>query len=808
MSAVDELRLAARALRRSPPFAIVSIASLAIGIGANVTVFSLANTLLFRPLPVPAPERLARIGRTTPDVRFGALSFPEYREIARDLTSAADLVGHFPNSAILTGPDGPSAVWLELVSSNYFAALRVRPMLGAAFAAVDDGVPGANPVIVISARLWRERFGADTSAVGRAVRLNGRPFTIIGVAPPDFLGTFTGFAIEGWVPVSMQGVVSPGSGSLDRRDDRFLMLIAARHPGTRDAALRATLGVIARRLQSAQANPREAVRLELARAGGVHPFVAGIVRAFVGLLQGIVLLVLVIACVNLANVLLVRASTRQRELAVRAALGASRWRLARLPLIEALLIALGGGALGLVFAVVAGRTLERLDLPVGLPLGLRMGLDGTVVLMAIGVTTVTAMLFGGAPAIAAARASRLATLRVAGATTDRGRGRLRSTLVCVQVAVAAVLLVGSGLAVRSLRESTLLDPGFSPARVHVIAASPDLLGYDDERGRALWEDIVARASRVPGVEGASLALFVPLGSRGDQLTIAPADRRQADRPFAYNFVRPGYFELLGIRIVAGRDFTPADDRRAPDVVVVSAAMATRFFGTENVVGRSVRIVDRAGRARTATVIGVVRNIKIRSMGEPPAPLAYLPFGQWYRPDMVMHVRVAANADRVIPRVVEQIRAAQPDLALDIQSMSRATEFSMIPLRVAGAVLGFCGAVGVLLAALGVFGLVAYAVSLRGREIGIRVALGADRAALTRFVGLQAFRPVAIGLAIGLALSIGLGGAIRGLLVGIQPIDPISLISATLLLVAAAAAALITPLRRAFAIDPVGVLRSE
>jgi len=310
------------------------------------------------------------------------------------------------------------------------------------------------------------------------------------------------------------------------------------------------------------------------------------------------------------------------------------------------------------------------------------------------------------------------------------------------------------------------------------------------------------------VEGASLALFVPLGSRGDVLTMAAADRRQADRPFAYNFVRPGYFELLGIRIVAGRDFTPADDRRAPDVVVVSAAMATRFFGTENVVGRSVRIVDRAGRARTATVIGVVRNIKIRSMGEPPAPLAYLPFGQWYRPDMVMHVRVAANADRVIPRVVEQIRAAQPDLALDIQSMSRATEFSMIPLRVAGAVLGFCGAVGVLLAALGVFGLVAYAVSLRGREIGIRVALGADRAALTRFVGLQAFRPVAIGLAIGLALSIGLGGAIRGLLVGIQPIDPISLISATLLLVAAAAAALITPLRRAFAIDPVGVLRSE
>jgi predicted permease len=808
MPAADEIRFALRALRRAPTFTIVSIASLAVGIGANVTVFSLANTLLMRPLPVPAADRLARIGRTTRDVRFGAVSYPEYRDLAAAVAPAADLVGNYPNSAILTAPDGPKPAWLELVSDNYFTALGVRTPLGRPFSASDGGGATAAPVIVISSRLWRDRLAGDSGVIGRGVRLNGHLFTIVAVAPPEFHGTFTGFSIDGWVPVANQRVVSPSSGSIEQRDDRFLMLIAVRRPRMRDDALRPMLNVVAQRLQASQANPREAVRLELAGAGGVHPFVAGVVRAFVGLLQGIVLLVLLISCVNLANVLLVRASARQRELSLRAALGASRWRLARLALLEAVLIALGGGIAGTVFAAVAARAIERLDLPVGLPLGLSMSLDATVLLVAIAVTTVTALVFGAGPAIAASRASALANLRVAGATTDRRRSRLRSTLVGVQVAVATLLLSGAGLAVRSLRASALLDPGFAPARVHVIAAAPDLLGYDEARGRALWEEIATRARRVPGVESASLALFVPLGSRGDQLTLAPADRRQPDRLFGYNFVQPGYFATLGVRILAGRDFSPNDGARAPDVVVVSQAMARRFFPGGNAVGQPVRVVDRGGRARTPTVVGVVADIKVRSLGEAPASVAYLPFGQWYRPDMVLHVRVAANADRVIPAVVEQIHGAEPDLALDVQSMTRATEFSMSPLRVASVVLGFCGLVGALLAALGVFGLVAYAVSLRTREIGIRVALGASRAALTRLVGLQAFRPVMIGGVVGLALSIALGGAIKGILVGVQPLDPISLAGAAVLLLAAAALALVAPLRRALSVDPVGVLRAE
>lgn len=807
-AAIRELTLATRALWRAPLFATVAIASLAVGIGANVAVFSLGNALLFRSVGVPAADRLVRVGRGTGDIRFGAISFPEYRDLRDALSSSAELVAHYPTRAVLTSADGPRSAWLEIVSGNYFTALAVRPAHGRAFTAGETRTQGASPVVVISDRLWRTRFAADSGVVGRTIRLNGRAFTVVGVAPATFRGTFTGFAIDAWVPVTMQAVVAPGAGSLQERDDRFLMLLAVRRPGVDAATLGVTLAAVAPRLQAAQREPREVVRLEMGGAGGVHPFVARLVRAFMALLQTIVLLVLVIACVNLASVSLVRASARARELSVRAALGATRWRLARVALTEAAVIAALGGIAGTVIAVLLGRVIERLDLPVGIPLSLTLGLDAKVLAVAVGMTAITAAVFGAGPALAASRSSALANLRVAGATTDRTRARVRTVLVVVQVAVATVLLVGSGLAVRSLRESALLRPGFTQAGVHLLSASPDLLGYDEERGRALWHTIAERATRVQGVERASLALFVPLGSRGDRLAMAPGREAQSTRPFPYNIVSPGYFDVLRIPLVVGRDLLPNDDGRAADVVVVSEAMARQFFGTVNAVGRTIRVADRAGRARHATIVGVVGDIKLRSMGEAPAAIAYLPFGQWYRPDMVLHARVATGAERVIPRVVEQIRGIEPDLAVDVESLARATEFSMIPLRVASVVLGFCGAVGALLAAFGVFGLVAYAVSLRTREIGIRVALGADWRAVSRLVALHAWRPVGVGLLLGTMLSFGAGGALRGLLVGVRPNDPATLGAAIGLLLAAAAAALIVPLRHALAIDPARVLRQE
>ncbi|MFN2398634.1 MAG: ABC transporter permease [Gemmatimonadaceae bacterium] len=809
-----ELLLAIRSLRRSPTFTIVSILSLAVGIGANVAVFSLVNALLIRPLPVREPERLVRIGRVTRDNSFGSVSFPEYRDLRDGTTAFSELIAHYPNTAILTAGDEPRTAWLELVTPNYFSALGVRLPLGRGFVAASDRAANEGAEMVISHSLWQQRFGGDPAVLSRVVKLNGKSFTLVGVAPPDFRGTFTGFDIDTWVPVAMQAVAIPQAGSIDQREDRFLMLMGRLRPGaTRDNA-RGELAVLAQRLHLGQRDTTEQVRLDIASAGGVHPFVAQIVATFLALLQGIVFLVLLLACVNLANVLLVRASVRRRELATRAALGASRWRLARLLLAETLVIAVVGGVMGVVLAVLAGRALERINLPVGIPLGISMNLDGRVTVVALAITLIVAVAFGAGPALAASRADALADLRVGGATSDRRRGRIRSILVGAQVMLATVLLVGSSLLLRSMQRSQSLDPGFDASSIQLISASPELLGYDEERGRALWNEIVERASRVPGVRDATLALFVPLGSRGDLLGMAPAEvgtgkRREPER-LPYNYVRPGYFKMLGIPLVAGRDFLPADDSRAAGVIVISETMARRFFGKENAIGRVVGIVDREGRERRVEVVGVARDIKVRSMGEPPSAIAYLPFGQWYRPDMILHLRAegGGGSGMITRQVMGQVRSIEPDLALEIEPMTRATEFSLIPLRVAGSVLGFSGFVGLFLASLGVFGLVAYAVSLRTREIGIRMALGAGRAAVVRLVAFEGMRPVLIGLVLGLVAAFGAGQLLRRLLVGIGPSDPVTLVTVCAVLLVSAAAAVIVPVRRAVLTDPARVLRMD
>ena len=805
---MNDFRLALRALRRSPLFTAVAIASVAVGIGANLTVFGVVNALLLRPLPVADPERLVRVGRTTREAAFATVSYPELREL-RDITAGVvDLVGHFPSNVVIAAGDDPATAWIELVTANYFDVLGVRPALGRVFVAADEGAPESAPFLVLAHEFWTRRFGKDAGVIGRAVRLNGRPFTVVGVAPPAFRGTFAGFNIDAWVPVTMQATAVPNVGSITGRENRFLMMLARlRAPATLERA-RSTFAVAAARLRAEQQDTSLAVRLEVRAASGVHPFIAGILRAFLALLQGIVLLVLFLACVNLANVLLVRASARRRELAVRSALGASRWRIARLLFAESIVVAAAGGVAGLAIAGAAGRLLERLPLDVGIPVALTLDTDHRVVIAALAITVVAAAAFGAGPALLASRGDALVELRVAGATTDRRRSRLRGLLVAAQVVVATVLLVGSGLMMRSLQRSEWVDLGFESSNLFLFSASPELLGYDEARGRALWDEIVARSGRVPGVRAAALALFVPLGSRSDVLAVAPADRSRRPQALPYNMVGPGYLRMLGIPLLAGREIAVSDRRGAPDVVVVSATMARRLFGTEHAVGRSMIASDRGGRERRLEVVGVVGDIKLRSMGEAPRPLAYLPFGQWYRADMVLHVRPAVPGALRVREIVEQMRSVEPDLAVDVQTMSQATQFSLIPLRVAGAVLGFSSAIGLLIAALGVFGLVAYDVSLRGREIAIRMALGARRPNVLRSTLTRGIRPVLAGLGAGLLLAVAAGTLVRGILVGIGPRDPLTLVGATVILLVSAAAAVSLPAWRAMTVDPARLLRDD
>jgi predicted permease len=803
-----DLRLALRALRRSPTFATVAVLSLAAGIGANVTVFSVVDALLLRPLPVANADHLVRIGRTTRDAYFATVSYPEFGELRAMLAPVLDLAGHYPNSATLTVEGEPKTAWLELVSANYFTMLGVRPLLGRAFLPNEDNVSAASAVIVLSHRVWRSRFGGDSGVIGRTAKINGRPFAIIGVAPPGFRGTFTGFDIDLWVPASMQPVAVPSAGTIANREDRFLMMIGRLQRGASVAQVQAALAVAAPRLRAAQLDTKQVVRLDVTAATGVHPFIAGIVKGFLGLLQAIVALVLLVACANLANLLLVRASARAREISVRRALGATRWRIATLFLAESAVIAALGGALGLALALGAGWAIERAPLDIGIPVGLTFGLDVRILALALGATVVTTFAFGTGPALTAARLGTLGLIRSGASSTDWRRSRVRRALVGLQVAASTVLLVGGSLMLRSLQRSASLDPGFDATNVQLFSASPDQLGYDEARGRALWETIAARARQVSGVRSAALALLVPLGNRGDLLSSGPVGSTRPPELLPYNYVDSSYFSTLRIPVVAGRVFGRADVYGAADVAIVSTTMARRFFGQASAIGRAVRVVDRAGRERRATVVGVVGDVKLRTMGEPPRPVLYLPFGQWYRPDMVLHVRSDGRAPNVGRDIVRAIRIIEPDLAVDAQSMAHATAFALIPVQVAATVLGFAGAVGLILAGLGVFGLVAYAVSLRTREIGIRMALGAQPAALARFVAGEGMKPVLIGLAIGLPAAIGAGSLLRGILIGVGPADPVVLLLVAAILFASAAAAMVAPVRRALRLDPATVLRQE
>lgn len=805
---LEDLRRAIRPLRRAPAFTIVAALSLSLGIGANLTVFSVINALLVRPLDARDPDQLVRLGRSTRNIRFGAVSAPEYRDLARDTTTLRAVMAHQPNTAILTLDNEPRTTWIELVSANYFSGLGVPLASGRGFSADDDRAPNASPVLVISHALWRERFRSDLRAVGRTVRLNGHPFTIVGVAAPGFRGTFTGFDIQAWAPLMMQEIALRSSGSLQNRDDRFLMLIGRLKDGVSRSEARLQLGRFAPSLRG-ESGDTSAARLEVAPAGGVHPLIAGIVAGFLTLLQIVVLFVLLIACANLAGLLLIRSSARRRELAVRSALGASRMRLVSLILSETVLVALAGGAGGVAFAVGVGRLLERWQPPAGIPLGIRLSVDMTVLIVALILTTATVLAAGLLPALVAARQSALVELRVAGSTVGVHRSRLRSWLVGAQVAIASVLVFGSTLLVRSVQRSQAFDPGFASSNLLVASASPELLGYDDARGAAMWEDVVRRTSLVPGVRDVTLALMVPLGSRGDAMSMSPAGGALEPMMHPYNYVRAGYFEAMRIPILHGRGFTEGDRQGSRDVTVISAAMARRFFNETNAVGRTVRISDRAGQDRQAEVVGVARDIKLRSLGEAPAAIAFLPLGQWYRPDLVLHVRAQPESGVAVEqRVLEAIRTVEPNLAVTMEPITRTMGFSLIPLQVAGSVLGFSGLVGLFLAALGIFGLLGYAVTLRTREIGIRMALGARRGLVTRFVLGQGLRPVVAGAAVGLVAAFGLGGLLRGLLVGVSPLDPLTLTGVVVLLLATAAVAALVPVRRAVRIDPARVLRSD
>jgi predicted permease len=799
---LQDLRYGLRGLLRSPGATAVALVSLTLGIGANAVIFSLVNALVLKPLPVHQPGRLVRINFTRNGQEFFTASYPEYQDLVSGTRSFEGLTGYNLNSVILGVGGEVREEWMEIVTSGYFSVLGIAPRLGRGF------LPGADreraEEVVISDRLWQARFRADLQVIGRSVKLNGHPVTVVGVAPPGFAGTFAGFDIGLWVPAGLLPTALPGERPLSDRSYRFLMFMGRLAPGVSVGRARAEVAAAAKGWPLTDRPGAGPVGVELRPATGAHSLIQGLVKAFLALLMSVVGLVLLIACANVANLLLARAEARRRETAVRLSLGAGRARLVRQHLTESLLLAAIGSAGGVMLAFWLSRLLLAFRPPVGIPVSLDTSLDLRVLAFAGALALGTTVVFGLAPALRVSRTDLTSALK--GLGTGGGRSRLRPTLVVAQVAVSTLLLVGATLLVRSLRNSATIDPGFDSKHFLVLDPGPRRLGYDEPRTRALWQRLATRLGTLPGVEGVTLALMIPLGDRGDQMGVArgedPAPDPNDQRLMDYNFVSPGYFSALRTPLVAGREFSQGDAPRGVEVAIVNQALAASLWPGASALGHRLHVIDRGNRVHEVEIVGVVRDSKYRSLGETARPVVYLASTQWYRWDMRLLVRTRGDPRRLVAAVRAAVRETDPDVPATPTTMDEETAFSLVPVRLAGSVLAGAGAIALLLAAIGIFGVVSYSVARQYRDIGIRMALGASRARVRGlFVG-QGLRLTSVGLILGLGAAAGVTRFLRGLLYGVSPGDPASFAAIGAFVSAVSVLACYLPARRATRVSPL------
>jgi predicted permease len=713
----QDLRFGLRILAKSPAALATTVVSLALGIGANTTVFSFVNALLLRPLPVEQPERLVGLySEVANKAGYGSFSYPDYLDIATQTESVfSGVVAYSFFGANLSGREAPALAFGELVSDNYFGVLGVVPR-GRGFLPEEGRTPGGAFVVVVSDALWRSRFGADPTLLGRTIRLQGHEFTVVGIAPPGFEGTVTGVATGLWVPLTMRATLGDDS-DLASRTDRRLEIAARLGPGVSIGQARAALSTLAGRLQ--QAYPAtDAGREILAGEGVGRPEIRGALKSVAALLMGMALLVLAVACANVANVQLARSTARRREIATRVALGARPARIVRQLLTESMLLALLGGIAGLLLAYWATGALMtfRPELTIPVPISLRVTPDARVFAFTLLACVVSGGLFGVAPALQATRTNLVAALRDGERTGGGRRSLLRNALVVTQVSVSLVLLVGSGLFVASLRQARLIEPGIRTEGVVVAPLPLGLSGYSPTRAEAFCRRLLDSARALPGVDAAAFTSVVPLSATSDDRPVVVEGREVpagAEVPrMNAAAVTPGYFQVLGIPILSGRDFGPQDLPSSAGVVIVNETFARQSWPGAEPLGRRLSVSGPAGPF--LDVVGVAKDGKYRSLGEAPRPFVYLPLAQNPQVAVVnLLVHTSGDSASVQRAVMTLVRGIDADLpALNVSSLRDHIAVSLWPARMAAGALSALGLVALLLAAVGVYGTTAYAVNQR------------------------------------------------------------------------------------------------
>ena len=821
----QDFRYAGRTLGNSPGFTIIAIVTLGLGMAVNTTIFSVINGILLRPLPVPHAEQITVLAMKQDSAQnFQRFSYPDYLDIRQQAEVFSDVFAERLTLVGLTADKKGDHCVLSRVTGNYFSALGVQPAVGRLISPNEGQTPGANPILVLGYSYWQKRFAGDRSVVGKQVEINGHAVTIIGVTPKGFHGTYAIVDVDGFVPLSTtigsKGVAETSvQDTWTHREERTLNVLGRLKPGVSVTQAQAPLHVIAQRL--AEQHPEtnkgftniQAFPEKLARPEPDPDNTLPAVSTAFMVLAGLVLLV---ACFNIANVLLVRATVRQREMGIRAALGAGRGRLVRQHLTESLLLALLGGSAGLLLASWAAGFLSSLPLGTDLPLQFDFQADTRVYLFAFAAVLLTGVIVGIIPAMRVVRNDINAVLREGGRGSSDGPRRhiVRGTLVVAQVAGSLLLLIVAGLFMRSLDKAQQIYLGFNPDHILDLTVDPEQIGFNETQGREFYRQINERISALPGVASVGQAFIVPMGviSANDPVTVEghPAEPGKQPPEVMYNPVSPTYFDTLRIPLISGRTFTDADSKEAPEVVVINQAMAAKFWPKENPLGK--RFSTKGPNGPFKEVVGVVQTGKYKNVIEdPPEPFYYVPIDQNYVSYRTIHVRTSVPPESLQRQIEAQVRELAPDIPISqVQTLSQALQGvnGFFFFRFGAQLTATMGLLGLILAVVGVYSVVSYAAAQRTHEIGIRMALGANPRDILNMVLRQSIGIVAVGIAIGLAAAFAGTRAIANLIVGIKPTDPLTFVTVILLLAAIALAACWIPARRATRVSPLTALRYE
>jgi len=807
----QDLRYSLRTLLKRPGFTFVVVATLALGIGANATIFTWIKSVLLASLPgIEQPEKLVEIWGATRNNSALSSSYVDYLDYRDQNSVLSGLIAHQVVPLNLGRSEKPERVWGAIVSGNYFEVLGVKALIGRTFLPEEDRTPNTHPVVVIGYGLWERRFGADPKVLGRTITLNEHDFTVIGVAPTDFASPFAGLALDVWTPVMMKDYVARPHFSLTDRGSRWLMVMGRLKPGATVPQAQANVAAIASHLQHEYPQTNEQLGVAVYSVMQSPFSLKQNMRPALAILMAAVAVVLLIACANVANLLLARAASRRKEIALRLALGGSRGRLVRQMLTESFVLASLGAALGLAIAFWTARSLAAFLPPYAIRASFDTRPDAVVFAFTLGLTVITTLLFGLAPTLHASKLDMVTAMKDNTVTVGRGPRKisLRHSLVITQVVLSMVALISAGLFVRSLREAYKADPGFDPHGVLLASFDPFLSGYDESRGREFYRRLVERIRTVPGIQSATLARRLPLTDGGIAFANVAIDgyapAKDEDMRLNYETVGPQYFQTMRIPFVYGRDFDERDREGAHGVVIINETMARRYWPGGDALGRRLKLTKD-----WLEVVGIAKDVKNRSLSETPQPFLYLPLLQDYRSNMILVARTAIEPEQMSQLVRAEVAALDPGIPIfDVKTLEEHLGISLFLQRMAATLLSIFGLLALSLAAIGLYGVMAYSVSQRTRELGIRVSVGAERRDIFKLILGQGLAISVVGLLAGLVAALAVTRLTAKLLYGVSATDPVTFIVITLLLLCVTLLACYFPARRATKVDPMIALRFE